>query len=125
MNSSRELNDLKAENEALRMRVQKQEFDALRAADLSEIKKAHPDIAISDVNELGEEYAKYRGMGIDPVTVYEGLQLKKGQPPKPIGKSKPAVAKKDTFTSDEVRNMSPSEIHENYDKIRKSMATWK
>lgn len=125
MNTSKEISDLKAQNQQLLQKAQKYEFDALRAADLAEIKKAHPEINLSDVNELGEKYAMFRGMGIDAVTAYEGLQLEKGIAPKPIGKAKVSVPEKDTFTRDEVEAMSPSERVKNYDKIRKSMAHWK
>ena len=34
-------------------------------------------------------------------------------------------AESDFFTADQVRAMSPEEVHKNYDKIRKSMEKWK
>ena len=64
-------------------------------------------------------------MGIAPATIYEGIQLKKGTPPKPIGKVKPSTPEKKYFTRDEVEAMSPKERIKNYDKIRDSMTTWK
>ena len=54
-----------------------------------------------------------------------GLQLKKGKPPKSMGAVKTATPQKDTFTREEVEAMSSKERVKNYDKIRKSMASWK
>lgn len=124
MNAKKELNELKAQNEELQKRADKYEFDVQKAKDLQAIKKAHSDANISDVLELGEKFFQFRGMGIDPVTAYEALQLQKGIPPKAIGKAKPETPEKDTFTRDEVERMSSDERVKNYDKIRKSMTKW-
>ena len=121
----REINQLRAEKQALEDQRNQLEFNNLKAQDLREIKDAHPDITISDVEELGEDFFKYRAMGIDAVSVYEAIQMKKGVPPKPMGKVKTSTPKKTGgFTRDEVANMSKEEIHKNFDKIRESMSKW-
>lgn len=126
MEQKRALTKLEAEKAELEDQLQRLQFDNLRAEDLKEIKNARPDVKIKDVMELGDEFFQYRAMGIDPVTVYDALQLKKGVPPKPIGKAKTgAPAKTGFFTRDEVAAMSPSQISKNFDKIRESMGKWK
>lgn len=121
----REINQLRAEKEALEEQRNQLEFKNLKAQDLKEIKEAHPDVSIKDVEELGEDFFKYRSMGIDAVSVYEAIQMKKGVPPKPMGKVKTSSPSKSGFyTRDEVANMSKSEIHKNFDKIRESMNKW-
>ena len=121
----REINQLRAEKEALEEQKHQLEFNNLKANDLKEIKEAHPDVNIKDVEELGEEFFKYRAMGIDAVSVYDAIQMKKGVPPKPMGKVKTGAPSKSGFyTRDEVANMSKKQIHENFDKIRESMSKW-
>lgn len=126
MEQKRELDQLRAEKAALEEEKNQLEFDNLRAEDLKAIKSARPDANIKDVLELGEDYFKYRTMDIDPVTAYDALQLKKGVPPKPMGKAKTgAPAKTGFYTREEVQAMSPSQISKNFDKIRESMGKWK
>ena len=74
MEQKRELEQLRAEKAALEEEKNQLEFDNLRAEDLKEIKNARPDANIKDVLELGEDFFKYRTMGIDPVTAYDALQ---------------------------------------------------
>ncbi len=47
----------------------------------------------------------------------------KGASPGALHDTQPASS--DFFTADEVRKMTPEEVHKNYDKIRKSMEKWK
>lgn len=125
MNQKREINQLRAEKEALEEEKATLQFNNLKAQDLKAIKDAHPETTLKDVEELGEEFFKYRTMGIDAVTVYDAIQMKKGVPPKPMGKVKTgAPTNNGFFTRDEVANMSKKQIHDNYDKIRESMAKW-
>lgn len=122
----REINQLRAEKQALEEQKNQLEFNNLKAADLREIKNKYSDANLKDVEELGEDFFKYRTMGIDPVTAYEAIQMKKGQPPKPMGKAKTGAPQKTGyFTKDEVEAMSPSQISKNFDKIRESMSKWK
>lgn len=122
----REINQLRAEKEALEEQKNQLEFANLKAADLKEIKAKYSDANLKDVEELGEDFFKYRTMGIDAVTAYEAIQMKKGQPPKPIGKVKTGAPTKTGFyTREEVQAMSPSQISKNFDKIRESMGKWK
>lgn len=122
----REINQLRAEKEALEEQKNQLEFANLKAADLKEIKSKYSDAGIKDVEELGEDFFKYRTMGIDAVAAYEAIQMKKGQPPKPMGKAKTGAPTKSGFyTREEVQAMSPSQISKNFDKIRESMGKWK
>lgn len=125
MEQKRELNQLRAEKEALEEERAQLQFNNLKAQDLKEIKDARPDVSIKDVEELGEEFFKYRAMGIDAVSVYDAIQMKKGVPPKPMGKVKTSTpTKTGYFTRDDVANMSKEQIHKNFDKIRESMSKW-
>ena len=122
----REINQLRAEKEALEEQRNQLEFNNLKAADLKEIKAKYPEASLKDVEELGEKFFKYRAMEIDAVTAYEAIQMAKGQPPKPMGKAKTGAPQKTGFFSrEEVEAMSPSQIHKNFDKIRESMGKWK
>jgi hypothetical protein len=95
----------------------------LKAQDLKALHDA--GYKVENLDDLGEDFFAYRGMGIDAVRAYEGLQLKKGKAPKSMGAVKTATPSHDTFTREEVEAMSSAERVKNYDKIRKSMAKWK
>lgn len=99
-------------------------YENMKMKDLAELRAAGVN-DIQDVEELGEEYFALRAMGIAPATVYEGIQMKKGIPPKAIGRVKPAAPEKSYLTHDEVEAMSPKERVKNFDKIRESMLHWK
>ena len=126
MEQKRALNQLEAEKADLEEQLQQLQFENLKAEDLKAIKSARPDANIKDVLELSEEFFKYRTMDIDPVTAYDAIQLKKGVPPKSIGRARTgAPTKTGYFTREEVKAMSPSQISKNFDKIRESMSKWK
>ena len=95
----------------------------LKAQDLKALHDA--GYKVENIDDLGEDFFAYRGMGIDAVRAYEGLQLKKGKAPKSMGAVKTATPAQDTFTREEVEAMSSADRVKNYDKIRKSMAKWK
>jgi hypothetical protein len=95
----------------------------LKAQDLKALHDA--GYKVENLDDLGEDFFAYRGMGIDAVRAYEGLQLKKGKAPKSMGAVKTATPTRDTFTREEVEAMSSADRVKNYDKIRKSMAKWK
>lgn len=111
-----------------RLHATEQERDSLLLANLKaqDLKALHDaGYKVESIDELGEDFFAYRGMGIDAVRAYEGLQLKKGKAPKSMGSVKAATPTRDTFTREEVEAMSSSDRVKNYDKIRKSMASWK
>lgn len=124
METKKLIKKLEEDNKQLREKAEKESFDNQRAKDLAEIKEKFPDVDITDVMELGEEFFAYRGMGIDAVTAYSGLQMKKGTPPKSIGKVKTGTPDKSFYSKSEVEAMSSSERKKNFDKIRASMAKW-
>lgn len=125
MERARVQNELASANAALKEENTQLRYNQLKSSDLSAIKKAHPEAELNDVEELGDEFFQYRTMGIDAVRVYEALQMKKGTPPKPIGKVKTSQPEADTFTREEVERMSSKERTANFEKIKKSMSTWK
>ena len=111
-----------------RLQAMEQERNNLLLANLKaqDLKALHDaGYKVENLDELGEDFFAYRGMGIDAVRAYEGLQLKKGKAPKSMGAVKTATPTQDTFTREEVESMSPAERVKNYDKIRKSMTKWK
>lgn len=123
MNEARESNNLKKQLEQVQSERDSLLFENLKAQDMRELEKA--GYHVEKLEDLGDEYFAYRGMGIPAVQVYEGIQMKKGAPPKPLGKVQTASPDKDYFTRDEVEAMSSSERIKNYDKIRASMGKWK
>lgn len=124
MQSRREAREQEKATESLTQERDRLLYENMKMKDLAELRAAGVT-DINDVEELGEEFFALRAMGIPPKTIYDGLQMKKGTPPKAIGKVKPAVPEKDYFTVDEVQAMSPKERLKNYDKIKASMPRWK
>ena len=123
MNEARESNNLRAQLEKTQNERDALLFENLKAQDKLELESA--GYHVDKLEDLGNDYFAFRGMGISAVQAYEGLQMRKGTPPKSLGKVQTATPKKDYFTREEVEAMSPSEIKKNYDKIRNSMGKWK
>lgn len=123
MNEARESNNLKGQLEKVQQERDALLFENLKAQDMRELEKA--GYHVDKLEDLGDEYFAFRGMGISAVQAYEGIQMKKGTPPKSLGKVQTSPPKKDYFTRDEVEAMSSSERIKNYDKIRASMGKWK
>lgn len=125
MEQKREANKLAEEKKALEDELQQLRYESMKAKDLEEIRTKYPDTDLRDVEKLGDDFFAYRAMGIDAVTAYDAIQLKKGVPPKPMGKAKTSAPQKTGgFTQEEVRAMTPSQISKNFDKIRESMSKW-
>lgn len=124
MQARREAKEQAKVTEALAQERDKLLFENMKMKDLAELRSAGVT-DVNDVEELGEEYFALRAMGIAPKTIYDGMQLKKGTPPKTIGKVKTGAPEKEFFTRDEVEAMSPKERIKNYDKIRASMTKWR
>lgn len=123
MNAAREKKSLEERLQAMEAERNNLLLANLKAQDLKALHDA--GYKVDNLDELGEDFFAYRGMGIDPVRAYEGLQLKKGKAPKSMGAVKTATPTRDTFTREEVEAMSSADRVKNYDKIRKSMAKWK
>ena len=123
MNAAREKKSMQAELEQKQKQIDSLMFENLKAQDLKALHDA--GYKVDRLEDLGEDYFAYRTMGMPPQQVYEGLQLKKGKPPKSMGEVKTATPERDTFTREEVEAMSSKERVKNYDKIRKSMQGWK
>ncbi len=106
-------------------------FSKLIEGDIAEINKAYPNANIKSVQDLGTDYLNIMRLGqVDCVTAYEILQAKKAKEeiPKPQitgAVNSQTVQEKETYTADEVRQMSSAEVSKNFEKIQKSMKTWK
>lgn len=122
MTEARESKALRGQLEAVEAERDRLLFENLKAQDQRELAAA--GYKVDRLEDLGDDYFAFRGMGISPVQAYEGLQLKKGTKPKAMGEVKTATPERDTFTRDEVERMSPAERKKNFEKIRKSMGTW-
>ena len=105
--------------------------------------KAYPDVNLSDLiaDEDFREWSEGK-IGQKPLSeIYRGFigfKSKFEERAKDIAAQKLAnknaspgslhntnPAESDFFTADQVRAMTPEEVHKNYDKIRKSMEKWK
>lgn len=124
MLARKEAKTKEAEIESLKQERDKLLYESMKAKDLDELRKAGVT-DINDVEELGEEFFQLRTMGIPAKTIYDGIQMRNGTPPKAIGKAKPAAPERSYFTHDEVEAMSSKERIKNFDKIRESMFHWK
>lgn len=108
---------LEAENNKLR-------FNELKARDLEEL-RGNGITDIKDVQELGDDFFRYRANGLSAVDAYEFVKRKAGTPPKSMGKIQTSPAEKEYFTRDEVMSMSSEERFKHVDKIRRSIPKWK
>lgn len=102
------------------------EHAATLSNDLQAIKTAYPDERAGSVAELGEEFLTIMASGrVSPIAAYEAVRAerkRKGTPPPSMGSV--GVTGRDRsefYTREELDRMSPSQVHKNYDKVRKSM----
>lgn len=98
--------------------------------DLRAIKKAYPDEKAKNVAELGKEFLAIMASGqVDAVTAYEAVRAHQNRSaPKPpsTGAIGGTAGRKDGYyTRDEVAAMTPQQVHEKFDDIKKSMRLWK
>lgn len=116
--------------------------DAWYAKDRDAFTKAHPNVNLSEIlaDEGFQSYADGKVGRVPLATIYEGYQKIVGRvdgkakdlaaqaiankQASPGSTAATGAAESDFFTQEQVRKMSRKEIHENYEKIRKSMAKW-
>lgn len=120
---------LQQERERLQ-RYEQQEAEQCFAKDLAAIKKAFPDERAKHISELGDEFMAMMASGkVSAVAAYRAIREQR-QIDHPAPKSMGDVGgsggtDKEFYTPDEVQRMSPAEVSKNFDKIRRSMASWK
>lgn len=118
------------ENQAVRRQQAEAMQQQVFAQDLAAIRKMYPDEKAKSVTELGDEYMAMMATGqVDAVSAYEAIRAKHQRTaPKPpsTGKIQAAAGRKGAYyTREQVNAMTDKQIEENYDDIRRSMATWK
>lgn len=93
--------------------------------DLEKLQRIDP--TVTDLEMLGDGYAKLIASGVDALTAYYAVRSasESAAPPKMGDISSLGREQSDYFTLDEVRAMTPAEINKNYQKVRKSMSRWK
>ena len=102
------------------------ERERLFTDDLAQIRAAHPEESARSVSELGPQYLAICAAGVDPLCAYEAVRSHRDRtaPPPSTGAFGGKPPAREFFTRDEVAQMSRSEIHRNFDKIRRSMSHW-
>lgn len=142
--SQKPIEQVRAEREALEKQTAKEiqlqteveelrnyKYSKLIEQDIADINKAHPEAKLKSIDDLDIDYLKIMRTGeVDSVTAYEILQARKAKEeiPKPQitgAVNSQTVQEKETYTADEVRQMSSVEVSKNFEKIQKSMKTWK
>ena len=110
--------------DTLKQREQRHIFDS----DLNSIKAEYPDEKASDISQLGDEFMQLCAAGIKPIAAYDAIRAGKmrteKQPPSMGDVNGFSANEKSFYSRDEVERMSPKDVHKNYEKIRKSMASW-
>ena len=104
----------------------RRERERLFTDDLAQIRAAHPEESARSVSELGPQYLAICAAGVDPLCAYEAVRSHRDRtaPPPSTGAFGGKPPAREFFTRDEVAQMSRSEIHRNFDKIRRSMSHW-
>lgn len=123
MQAAREREEMQSQNESLKAENDLLRYNQMKAQDLAELKE-HGITDIADVEELGEDFFRYRANGLSASEAYDFIQMRKPKPPKSIGKVEPSPTEKDFFTRDEVMAMSSAERFKHIDKITASMKKW-
>ena len=123
MEAERKEKEAMSKLEALQNENNTLKFNSLKAQDLAALKE-HGVTDLKDVEELGESYFIYRSNGMSAAEAYDFIQMRKGTPPKSMGKPKTAPPEKEFFTRDEVMAMSSEERTKHALKIRESMRKW-
>lgn len=94
--------------------------------DLEAIRQAHPEVTATRVEDLHPDFVRIMATGqLDPVTAYEVImareQKQAKKAPAPIGKVNESKGpEKDTYTLEELKNLSAEEVRKNWDKVEKS-----
>ena len=104
----------------------RRERERLFTDDLAQIRAAYPEESARSVSELGPQYLAICAAGVDPLCAYEAVRSHRDRtaPPPSTGAFGGKPTAREFFTRDEVAQMSRSEIHRNFDKIRRSMSHW-
>ena len=123
MQAAREREEMQSQNESLKAENDLLRYNQMKAQDLAELKE-HGITDIADVEELGEDFFRYRANGLSASEAYDFIQMRKPKPPKSMGKVEPSPTEKDFFTRDEVMAMSSAERFKHIDKITASMKKW-
>ena len=113
------LKALEEENKRLREREGKRVVEQ----DLNAIRQKYPDCGIARVEDLGEDFLRLRAGGVDALKAYRALKGEETPSAGSVqsGGGSPAGM----LTREEVRRMTPQEVKENYDRIRRSMENWR
>ena len=87
------------------------------------------DPTVKDLDSLGEDFLDLIASGrVSAVQAYYAAKAKgeaeRAVAPAEVGKVNQSEGPKDTYTKEEVEAMSPAEVREHYDAIRKSMKSW-
>ena len=123
MQAAREREEMQSQNESLKAENDLLRYNQMKAQDLAELKE-HGITDIADVEELGEDFFRYRANGLSASEAYDFIQMRKPKPPKSMGKVEPSPTEKDFFTRDEAMAMSSAERFKHIDKITASMKKW-
>lgn len=123
MEAARERQEMQSRNETLKAENDLLKYNRQKDLDLAELKE-HGVTDISDVEELGEAFFRYRMNGLSASEAYDFIQMRKPKPPKEMGDVKPSPSEKEFFTRDEVMAMSSAERFKNIDKITQSIKKW-
>lgn len=125
LNAIKEENErLKAEKESLEEQRQYAEFEKLAQSDLRTLQKIDPNL--SDLDDLGPEFAMLRSMGVEPERAYHMIKSA-DEKTKPKGAYAPGKLNKakqeaEFYTSEELDSMTKEEIKKNWEKVQRSMA---
>ena len=121
-----EIESLRKENEVLKAKQQQAAVELAIEHDLKAIQKIDPNV--KSLEELGDTFIRLIASGANAEDAYYAAIAKKEKetksPAKPPGKIGQSGGEKDFFTKEEVEQMSPEEVHKNYEKIKTSMKKW-
>lgn len=131
-----------ADKDGAKSAKERADKDAWYSSDREAFIKAHPTVNLQELlaDEGFRGYADGKVGRVPLATIYEGYQAIVGRvdgkakdlaaqaiankQASPGSTAATGAAESDFFTQEQVRKMSAKEIHDNYEKIRKSMAKW-
>lgn len=94
-------------------------FEQTVANDLAALQKEFPEDNIKDIRSLDERFGMLRDNGIDAVTAYRAIRTQQTIPPT-TGSSKSFEGEKSGYTLEDIKNMSPRQIADNYEEVMKA-----
>lgn len=94
-------------------------FEQTVANDLAALQKEFPEDNIKDIRSLDERFGILRDNGIDAVTAYRAIRTQQTIPPT-TGSSKSFEGEKSGYTLEEIKNMSPRQIADDYEAVMKA-----